>query len=201
MMSAGAIGGMAAIQGRIAHIQQIARRFDSLTGAGPATPLGRGEADFAATLAAAESGAGLAGSGAIVDAGAAELADIAGRQPEKTSWAVDLLGRLGMPKTRENVRALVAWQLAEGTRAAYNPLAVNRDHPGATDFNSHGVKNYPSYEAGLEETVEGFHNGLYDHILAALAAGTDARAVGEAVAESRWGTGRGVLRVLDSGQV
>lgn len=200
-MPAGAVAGMAAIQGRIAHIQQIARRFDALAGAPSAAPLGRGEADFAATLAAAESGSPLGGTGTIVDASPAELADIAGSQPEKTAWAVDLLGRLGMPKTRENVRAIVAWQLAEGTRAAFNPLAVNRDHPGATDFNSHGVKNYPTYDAGMQETVEGFHNGRYDQILAALASGNDARAVGTAVANSPWGTGQGLLRVLDAGRI
>ncbi len=196
---------LAAVQSRIATIES---RLASL-GSRRNAPLGdtAGAADFATSLASAQGGAqgignlaaGGTWAGAVDDPAAVQ--SLATKHPEQTKWASDLLARLGMPQTRENLRAMVAWQLAEGTKARFNPLAVNRKHAGATDFNSHGVKNYPSYEAGLEETVAGMHNGLYDEILRALAAGNDASAVGRAVAGSRWGTKDGLLRVLGSGRV
>lgn len=196
----GAPNSIAAIQSRIAHIEQIAARFTGMAGGPAAAPLGTGKADFATSLAQAQSGLSTSGltNGHVVDAAPREVADLAARDPKETSWALDLLGRLGMPKTRENVRAIVAWQLAEGTDAAYNPLATTRKHPGATDFNSVGVKNYPDYEAGMTETIEALHNGLYEEILGALARGTDANAVGHAIEGSRWGTGGLVLKVLQS---
>ncbi len=193
----GALDGLLAVQSRIAQIEARFSDFSSSSVNATAEPLGAARTDFATTLAAAQSGA--SGWNGPVDAVPAEISDIAAEHPQMTQWSLDLLTRLGMPKTRENVRLLVAWQLSEGTEAKFNPLAVNRDHPGATDFNSHGVKNYPSYEAGLQETVEGLHNGNYDHILAALAAGNDARAVALAIQNSRWGTGGLVLEVLESG--
>jgi hypothetical protein len=192
------LGGLAAVQSRIAQIEQIATRFSQLGGSASGAPLGRGTTDFATSLANAQSAAGTTNVAHIVDAAPAEIRDLAAKDPKETAWALDLLGRLGMPKTRENVRVMVAWQLSEGTEAAFNPLATTRDHPGATDFNSVGVKNYPDYAAGMQETIEALHNGLYDHILAALAQGNDANAVGRAIEDSRWGTGGLVLKVLSS---
>jgi hypothetical protein len=116
---------------------------------------------------------------------------------ERTAWARDLLAALGMPRTRENVRALVAWARAEGTAAAHNPLATTQAHPGATNFNSVGVKNYLSYHDGIEATVRTLTNGRYHAILDALRRGDDALAVARAIANSPWGTGDLVLRVLE----
>lgn len=117
---------------------------------------------------------------------------------DPNQWAQDLLGRLSLPNTSENVRAMVAWQQAEGTKANFNPLATTQGFPNSTRFNSVGVKNYASYSDGLDATVKVMHNGLYDDVLAALRKGDSAEAVGQAVASSRWGTGEGVLRVLQS---
>lgn len=119
----------------------------------------------------------------------------------KSRWSRDLLTRLGLPVTAENIRFLNAWQDAEGTRARFNPLATSRKAAGATQFNSHGVKNYTSYEQGLQATVETLRiNGYgYPAILASLKLGNDAEATARAVASSEWGTGQGVLRVLSTG--
>jgi hypothetical protein len=103
-----------------------------------------------------------------------------------------------MPVTSENVRAMVAWQQAEGTRAQYNPLATTQDMPGATRFNSVGVKNYETYQDGLTANIKALTNGRYANILAALQAGNSADAVAQAIANSPWGTGAGVERVLKS---
>jgi hypothetical protein len=113
-------------------------------------------------------------------------------------FGTDLLERLGMPVTKENLRAMMAWQAAEGTAAAFNPLATTRYAPGATDMNSVGVKNFRTYEQGLQTTIDTLRNGLYGNILAALREGTSASRVADAVAESPWGTGDAVSRVLAS---
>ena len=70
------------------------------------------------------------------------------------NWAALLLSSLGAPQCQDNLTVLVAWQVAEGTAAAYNPLATTHDMPGATAFNSVGVRNFPSVEVGLQATVE-----------------------------------------------
>lgn len=117
----------------------------------------------------------------------------------RRQFGTDLLKRLGLPQTQENLRAMMAWQAAEGTTAAFNPLATTRYAPGATDINSVGVKNFRSYEQGLQTTIDTLRNGLYGNILAALREGTSASRVAQAVAESPWGTGDGVSTVLASG--
>ena len=97
------------------------------------------------------------------------------------------------------MQAIAAWEQAEGTKAAYNPLATTQSgFAGETQFNSVGVKNYVSYQDGLDANIKVINNGLYTNILAALHQGDDAMAVAQAVANSPWGTGKGVERVLMS---
>lgn len=139
---------------------------------------------FASVLARAQANVAPTGWGAIE------------ATPERTRFASDLLGRLGIPATDENMRALVAWQQAEGTKAAHNPLATTQRSEGATTFNYAGVKNYLDYEQGLAATVTTINNGRYDEVLAALRAGTSAEAVAEAIARSPWGTGELVSKLL-----
>jgi hypothetical protein len=59
-------------------------------------------------------------------------------------WAELFLPRAGAPRCQENLVVMVAWAEAEYTAARWNPLATTKDMPGATNFNSHGVKNYTS---------------------------------------------------------
>ena len=119
---------------------------------------------------------------------------------DPVQWAKDFLTRLGAPITASNVQAITAWEQAEGTKAAFNPLATTQGgYAGETTFNSVGVKNYASYQDGLDANVKVINNGLYRNILAALQQGTNAQAVAQAVANSPWGTGTGVERVLASG--
>jgi hypothetical protein len=54
---------------------------------------------------------------------------------------------------------VVAWQAAEGTQAAWNPLATTHRMPGSTSFNSVGVQNFVSLEQGLLGTEETIENG------------------------------------------
>jgi hypothetical protein len=115
-------------------------------------------------------------------------------------WAKDFLSRINMPVTSENVRAIVAWEKAEGTAAKFNPLATTQGgFAGATKFNSVGVKNYVSYEDGIAANAKVIQNGLYGPILDALRNGNDAMAVARGIKASPWGTGGLVEKILSAG--
>ena len=183
--------GIQAVQARIAEIQ---RTFAPPTVAASTTDSGSTSStsgtDFASLLADATGNA--AGSTASTTSSFTPSTD-------RTQWATDLLNRLGMPVTGENIKALAAWAQAEGTKASYNPLATTQSMPGATSFNSVGVRNYVSYADGIQATAQTLTNGHYPNILAALRSGTSAVTVAQAVANSPWGTGQGVLRVIGAG--
>lgn len=116
------------------------------------------------------------------------------------SFFVDLLGELGAPVTDENLRFLRAWSQAEGTGAANNPLATTKGgYEGESDFNRAGVKVYPTSDIGVRATADTLRLNHYRPILAGLRSGeTDAEELGRRVAQSPWGTGRGILRVLNA---
>ena len=109
------------------------------------------------------------------------------------TWAQALLVTMRLPVTADNVAAITAWEMAEGghwyNTAYYNPLNTTQDMPGATVFNSVGVKAYTSWKQGLEATVKTLKNGYYGGIIDALRRGNDASGVAQAVGNSPWGTG------------
>jgi len=212
--------GVSAVQSRIADLQRrfappSAARTDQTTSrdgtrlgldgtrlglGGDSSGLGGASLDFASLLAQ------ISGTGSLLDANASGQGGTTAVGDTRSSaarqrFATDLLQRLGLPNTAQNQRALVAWQAAEGTSAAFNPLATTRAAPGATNLNSVGVKNFRSYEQGLQTTIDTLRNGLYGNILAALRDGTSATRVAHAIADSPWGTGDGVTTVLESGAV
>ena len=124
---------------------------------------------------------------------APELLMKAGGKITQVTWAQAFLKSLGAPLTADNVVAIVAWEMAEGghwyNTAHYNPLNTTQSMPGATVFNSVGVKAYTSWAQGLKASVITIRNGYYGGILDALRRGNDAQAVADAVAASPWGTG------------
>lgn len=106
-----------------------------------------------------------------------------------SEYAEALLPRIGAQPTWYNLIACAAWKLAEGSQAAWNPFDTTEDAPGATDYNSVGVKNYPDEATGVSATAATLLNGLYGGTLTALRLGNDAYAVARAVGTSPWGTG------------
>jgi len=117
-------------------------------------------------------------------------------------WAELLLSRLGAPICQDNLIAVVAWESAEGTAAAYNPLATTHDFPGATDFNTVGVKSYPSLGDGIQATIDTLTLGSptygYGSVLASLAACAPAESTAAAINASAWCRGcAGGLYVLN----
>ncbi|HEY9715608.1 MAG TPA: hypothetical protein V6C72_19195, partial [Chroococcales cyanobacterium] len=120
-------------------------------------------------------------------------------------FATALLEMLGLPVTPENLKFMEAWQKAEGGGvgahdgdAAFNPFNTTEDWNGATSINSVGVKSYKSLQDGLNATAKVMTNGYYGPILAALKKGNSAMADAEAVAQTPWGTGALVEKVLKS---
>jgi hypothetical protein len=176
--------GIAGVQARIAEIQARFGAPSVSTGTSSTST----DSDFSALLDELQS---TPSTGSTAPAGTATTS--------REQWAHDFLTRLGMPVTAENVKVMVAWQRAEGTRAQNNPLATTQSMPGATRFNSVGVKNFVTYDDGITANIKAITNGRYPNILAALQAGNSAEAVARAIAASPWGTGQGVLRVLHSG--
>lgn len=113
-------------------------------------------------------------------------------------FAVDLLARLGNTRpSADTVAFVVAWQDAEGTSAAYNPIATSQDMPRATIFNSDGVKNYQTYEDGIEATALTLEHAYpgYADILTGLQTNDPARAFA-GLSASPWGTNADTAKAL-----
>jgi len=110
-------------------------------------------------------------------------------------WARLFLSALGAPDCGDNLLVVVAWEAQEGTSAAFNPLATTHVMPGATDFNSVGVKNYVSLEQGLQATVETLAGGSssygYGAVIDALRGCDSASGTAQWVNASSWCSGCG----------
>lgn len=123
----------------------------------------------------------------------AALAMASNGQFNQLTWARAVLVAMRFPVTADNVAAVTAWEMAEGghwyNTAYFNPLNTTQGMPGATVFNSVGVKAYTSWRQGLQATMITLKNGYYGGILDALRRGNDASAVAAAVGASPWGTG------------
>jgi hypothetical protein len=201
--------GIAAVQARIQEIESTFGRqsvggvlgtsqAEGLADPGTASALGTGTdttqtGSFANALAQAQ-GIPASDAAAPTSSGTLNRAGV-----DSAQWARDFLTKLNMPITAENVRAISAWEQAEGTKASFNPLATTQGgFAGETRFNSVGVKNYATYQDGIDANVHALTNGRYTNILDALRAGNSAQAVAQAIANSPWGTHGGVLRVLAS---
>ena len=109
------------------------------------------------------------------------------------SWADLFLRTTGLPECQNNLSVLVAWQVAESTDAAWNPLATTRDAPGATDFNPVGVKDYPSLDVGLTATAQTLWGGYYRYgygwIVYDLYGCADPMTTAKAINASAWCSG------------
>jgi hypothetical protein len=145
---------------------------------------------------------GVALLGSSVSASAQDLARdsaqelVAQTEPQidsKERFAVELLQRGGWPLTGSNVCAVVGWELAEGGHfipgsSTFNPLNTSQAMLGDSVFNSHGVRNYPNWNTGLDATVKTLQLGYYDYVRLALMQGDNALGVLQAVGTSVWGT-------------
>jgi hypothetical protein len=86
--------------------------------------------------------------------------------------------------------ALVSWQVAEFTQAAWNPLATTYPMHGSTRYNGSGVRNYISLGQGLDATRLTIRGGMssygYGRIVSSLSACADAMTTARAINASAW---------------
>jgi uncharacterized protein YukE len=117
-------------------------------------------------------------------------------------FGVALLQKLGAPVTKSNLQFLIAWSNEEGGHfhngAHFNPLNTTLNEPGATTFNSVGVKAYTSWDQGVTATAATLQNGRYNDIVAALKGGDAAQTAASASSLKTWsGGGYGsILRTI-----
>jgi hypothetical protein len=114
-------------------------------------------------------------------------------------WRQHLLAVIGARAGAENLRLLDAWQRAEGGAAKWNPLNTTFELPGASDYNSAGVKSYPRPVWGVCATALTITNGNYGGIVGDLQAGakTAEQIVNDRRAQfATWGTSADVILQL-----
>lgn len=132
---------------------------------------------FAGTVAmsGAQAGSSASGAGGTGGSGSGGTAGTA-TPPTNTSeaaWITALLTSLGAPQTQANINSLTSWIRHESTwppGAANNPLNTTLSMGGGTNFNSVGVKNYPTAAIGIQATIQTLLGG-YPGIVAALKSG------------------------------
>ena len=108
------------------------------------------------------------------------------------------LQKLGAPVTDENLKFLFAWRQSEGKAGKFNPFNTTQSMPGATNFNSVGVKNYKNQEDGLEATYKTLTNGRYGCIVNGLKNNIGAKNIStKCMNELKvWGTGDLIAKVI-----
>jgi cell wall-associated NlpC family hydrolase len=119
--------------------------------------------------------------------------------PQIPDWRQRILTGVGVPVTPENMRFFDAWARAEGGGATNNPFNTTQQASGASSYNSVGVRNYTSPQQGIDATVNTLTNGRYGNIIGALRSGDSAMAAAKALANSPWGTGGLVQKILGGG--
>jgi peptidoglycan hydrolase CwlO-like protein len=106
------------------------------------------------------------------------------------AWSGLFLRTMGVPTCHSNLVAMVSWQMAEFTQAAWNPLATTYSMPGSTLFNSSGVRNYRSLGQGLQASKDTIVNGSssygYGAIVSTLSRCSDAMTTARAINASSW---------------
>ncbi len=112
------------------------------------------------------------------------------------TYARALCTKMGWSQSLNNIDVIVAWEAAEGSQAQFNPLDTEEGgQPGESDYNSVGVKNYPTLDEGLQAVYDTLTNGLYANVLNCFARSEVAQTTTAAIDQCPWGT-RNVTEVL-----
>lgn len=123
---------------------------------------------------------------------------------EDDDFYKSVLKCLGAKPTRGNMLFMYAWRQAEGGSAKNNPFNTTLKYPGATNYNSVGVKNYKTAKDGVEATCKTLKNGRetykYDKIIDGLKNDIGVSKLVDAVVNSGWGT-KEILRKVYQGYV
>jgi hypothetical protein len=114
------------------------------------------------------------------------------------SWPGMFLHSLSAPTCAKDMVLVVAWESIEFTMARFNPLSTTYPMPGASDFNSVGVKNFTSLNQGIQATVRTLYQSApalgYGPIVADLRRCADPKVTAEAINQSMYCGVPGALR-------
>lgn len=93
----------------------------------------------------------------------------------ENSFIRAILADMRAPATTANISSLAAWFPHEFPSypppAENNPMATKMSEPGASDYLSNGVKNYPTASEGAQATAATLTDGYYPAMVAKLRAG------------------------------
>lgn len=117
-------------------------------------------------------------------------------ESEALAFYVDVLRGLNLTPSYNRIRFLSAWRVAEGGQATWNPFNTTWTGGASSWYNSVGVRNYPTREAGLAATLGTLRLRYYPDLRARLERDDPAELVAKSPNLKTWGTGRGVARVL-----
>jgi hypothetical protein len=102
-----------------------------------------------------------------------------------------ILGAMGAPQNQPNINSMASWISHETPWppvARFNPMNTTESAPGATDYNSVGVKNYTSWGQGIAATVATLTGG-YPGIVAGFRSGQGVCGPGHAAEFLKWSGG------------
>lgn len=115
-----------------------------------------------------------------------------------------ILTGLGANVTDEKMKFLKAWRQGEGGKAKNNPFNTTKKLPisGLSNYNSVGVKNYPTPETGVQATVATLNLPYYKNLVELLRNdNVTAAQLANCPDLNTWGSGDNVRDVLASGNV
>lgn len=121
--------------------------------------------------------------------------------PSQIPFAQAFLTSLGAPQSADNMNFMIAWQRAEsGNFNEYNnPLNTTLKKPGSwgvNDNNGFPVQGYPSFELGVEASVDTILEPRYATVVDDLVNSRPAETTGADLIASGWGTGQLLLDIL-----
>jgi hypothetical protein len=125
-------------------------------------------------------------------------------EPEKVTefsnpddyFYTQILEKLGVPVSKNNLTFFYAWRQAEGGKALFNPFNTTLKMEGATNYNKVGVKNYVSKEQGIEAIVKTLKNSRYESIINSMMSDNDPMETAKELVASPWGTSNLIEKVL-----
>lgn len=107
---------------------------------------------------------------------------------DAATWWSAILGKLGAPVNATTTTNLNAWAACEVSGADNNPFNTELDWPGSTDYLPNGVKNYATFQDGVDATVATMTQGNLSAIADALRSSADRATFAGVVGASGWGT-------------
>lgn len=124
---------------------------------------------------------------------------------DQTTWESDILTGIGAPVTSNNTGKLNAWNRCEGNKSGGSGLPINNPFNttlsinAGTSVNGAGVKQYPSWAAGLQATVQTLQGGAYKSIVSNLTSDGPFDQFASAVGSSPWGTSGSCIASVGGG--